>query len=353
MIKNDRHDSTLSTKDFHYHLPEELIAQFPSEKRDQSRLMVMHRDSGKFDHRVFTDIVDYIRPEDVLVVNDSKVFPARLIGSRADKPRAVELLLLKQLPDNVWECTVRPGRRIKPGHCVTFGDGLLTGEVIEIVKGGNRLVKFDIGKEKDFFALLDKVGTTPLPSYIKNQTTDTARYQTVYARESGSAAAPTAGLHFTDELLDKLRAQGTLIVPVTLHIGLGTFRPVKADKITDHEMHSEYFTLTPEAAEQINTRRAAGGRIIAVGTTSCRVLESASSVDGVVHPIAGETGIFIYPGYTFKAIDGMITNFHLPESTLIMMISAFWTREDILRAYEEAVREKYRFFSFGDATLMI
>ena len=362
MIKNNLQKTELTTKDFGYHLPEELIAQSPSDRRDNSRLMVIHRDSGQLDHRIFHEIVDYIRPEDVLVVNDSKVFPARLIGTKEGGAAVVEILLLRQVETtdavsasarSVWECIVRPGKHFKVDAKFVFGEGLLTATVKEIKEDGNRLVEFDFDGV-DFFAVLDKVGTTPLPPYIKEQEkADIERYQTVYARESGSAAAPTAGLHFTPELLDKIRAQGTAIVPVTLHIGLGTFRPVKTERVEDHEMHGEYFTVTAEAAELINTRRGAGGRIIAVGTTSCRVLESASDDDGILHPIAGETGIFIYPGYTYKAVDGMITNFHLPESTLVMMVSAFYSREGILSAYQAAVEEKYRFFSFGDATLML
>lgn len=352
MVKNERIATELRKEDFFYDLPQAQIAQHPAEPRDAARLMVIDRASGEIAHRHFYDILDYIRPEDVLVVNDSKVIPARLYGTDAEKSdRVVEFLLLRRRGDRAWETLVRPGKKAKIGKKFIFGDGLLEGEITDIVEEGNRIVTFSVGGA-EIYGLLEKIGSMPLPPYITEKLEDDSLYQTVYAREAGSAAAPTAGLHFTEELLDKIRAGGTAVVPVMLHVGLGTFRPVKESKVGDHVMHSEYFSVSREAAEEINRRRAAGGRVIAVGTTSCRVLESASDEDGVLHEMADDTGIFIYPGYKFKMTDALITNFHLPESTLLMLVSALWSREKMLDAYKLAVREGYRFFSFGDAMLI-
>lgn len=350
MITNERIATNLTTKDFYYDLPQELIAQHPSEVRDMSRLMTIDRRTGELGHKVFHDIIDLINPEDVLVINNSKVIPARLYGKKVDTGVEVEFVLLRQHSLDHWEVMVRPGRRVKPGTTIIFGDGLLRADIIETLEGGNRMVVFDYDHESEnIYDILDKIGNMPLPPYITEKLADKSRYQTVYAKTEGSAAAPTAGLHFTEELLDKIRAKGCAIVPVMLHVGLGTFRPVKVDSITDHEMHSEYFSVTQAAADEINRRRAAGGRIIAVGTTSCRTLESVSDENGIVHPYEGDTGIFIYPGYKFKAVDALITNFHLPESTLLMLVSAFSSREIMLNAYKTAIDMKYRFFSFGDA----
>lgn len=352
MVKNERIATELRKEDFFYDLPQAQIAQHPAEPRDAARLMVIDRASGEIAHRHFYDILDYIRPEDVLVVNDSKVIPARLYGTDAEKSdRVVEFLLLRRRGDRAWETLVRPGKKAKIGKKFIFGDGLLEGEITDIVEEGNRIVTFSVGGA-EIYGVLEKIGSMPLPPYITEKLEDDSLYQTVYAREAGSAAAPTAGLHFTEELLDKIRAGGTAVVPVMLHVGLGTFRPVKESKVGDHVMHSEYFSVSREAAEEINRRRAAGGRVIAVGTTSCRVLESASDEDGVLHEMADDTGIFIYPGYKFKMTDALITNFHLPESTLLMLVSALWSREKMLDAYKLAVREGYRFFSFGDAMLI-
>ena len=350
MITNERIATELTTKDFYYDLPQELIAQHPSEVRDMSRLMTIDRHTGRLEHKIFHDIVDLIRPEDVLVINNSKVIPARLYGRKADTGIEVEFVLLRQHSLDHWEVMVRPGRRVKPGTTIIFGDGLLRADILETVDGGNRMVAFDYDHTNgNIYDILDKIGNMPLPPYITEKLADKSRYQTVYAKTEGSAAAPTAGLHFTEELLDKIRAKGTAIVPVMLHVGLGTFRPVKVDAIRDHEMHSEYFSVSPEAADEINRRRAGGGRIIAVGTTSCRTLESVADDAGIIHPYEGDTGIFIYPGYKFKAVDALITNFHLPESTLLMLVSAFSSREIMLDAYKTAIEMKYRFFSFGDA----
>ena len=338
--------SDFKTRDFWYDLPEELIAQTPLQKRDTSRLLAVDRRTGELAHRHFYDILDYLNPGDTLVMNDSRVLPARLLGHRPTGG-AAELLLLRDLGDNHWECLAKPGRKLQEGAEVLFGDGRLKAKVTAVKDDGNRIVHFDY--QGIFLEVLESLGKMPLPPYIKEELADQERYQTVYSREVGSAAAPTAGLHFTEELLDEIRAMGVEIAPVMLHVGLGTFRPVKADSITDHVMHSEFFTVTEESAEKINRARQNGGRIIAVGTTSCRTLESASTDDGVVHPMCDDTGIFIYPGYKFKAVDALITNFHLPQSTLIMLISAFSEREIIMNAYETAVKEKYRFFSFGDA----
>ena len=352
IIVNERVATTLTTHDFYYDLPEELIAQTPMEKRDTSRLMVLDRESGTLSHRHFYDIRDYIRPEDILVVNSSRVIPARLLGENA-AGSPIELLLLRMREGGAWETLVRPGKRARAGAKFCFG-GLLNAEILEVLPDGNRLVKFDYPEAyKTIYEVLDAVGQMPLPPYITKKLDDKSRYQTVYAKEEGSAAAPTAGLHFTPELLADLRAQGTGYAEVTLHVGLGTFRPVKAEAITNHHMHAEQFHIEPEVAAEINRRRAAGGRVIAVGTTACRVLESVTDEEGIVHPMSGETGIFIYPGYRFRAVDALITNFHLPESTLIMLVSALAGKENIMNAYNTAVRERYRFFSFGDAMLIV
>lgn len=350
MINNDRPACACSTKDFYYDLPEELIAQSPAEPRDSSRLMVLDRKTEKIVHRVFSDIIDYLLPGDVLVINDSRVIPARMYGTKEDSGIQIETVLLKDRGQGIWECLVRPGRRCKPGTVIIFGNGLLRATVTESTPEGNRLILFEYDKkEGNFFQILDRVGQMPLPPYIKKKLEDQDRYQTVYAKERGSAAAPTAGLHFTEELLEKIRKKGVKIVPVMLHVGLGTFRPVKVENVTDHVMHSEFITVTEQAADAINRARAAGGRIICVGTTSCRTLESATDDAGVVHPIADDTSIFIYPGYRFKATDALITNFHLPESTLLMLVSALAGKDFIMDAYRTAVEDGYRFFSFGDA----
>lgn len=354
-IKNNLPHTDLKTADFWYDLPEERIAQHPAEPRDSSRLMVLDRKSGSIAHRRFSDICDYLRPGDTLVVNDSKVIPARLYGEVVDRPDAgIELLLLRQRDLDVWETLVRPGKRAKIGMKLTFGNGLLQATVEDIVEEGNRLVRFSYDRAEfaNVYDVLHRVGTMPLPPYITEKLEDQSRYQTVYAREEGSAAAPTAGLHFTPELLDKIRAMGVAVVPVMLHVGLGTFRPVKAARVDEHVMHTEFFSVSDESAKIINERKAAGGRLICVGTTSCRTIESVADENGVVHPLSGDTGIFIYPGYRFKAVDALITNFHLPESTLLMLVSAFYDREKILQAYKIAVEENYRFFSFGDAMLI-
>ncbi|MBQ8508306.1 MAG: tRNA preQ1(34) S-adenosylmethionine ribosyltransferase-isomerase QueA [Clostridia bacterium] len=350
MITNDRIPTQLTTKDFYYDLPQELIAQHPAEQRDHSRLMTIDRRTGELSHKIFHDIIDLLNPGDVLVINNSKVIPARLYGVKAETGAEIEFVLLRQQELDTWEVMVRPGRRVKPGTSIVFGEGLLRADVLETLEGGNRLVKFVYDHEKsNIYDILDKIGNMPLPPYITERLADKSRYQTVYAKTEGSAAAPTAGLHFTDELLDEIRAKGVAIAPVMLHVGLGTFRPVKVDSITDHVMHSEYFSVPEESAALINERRAAGGRIVAVGTTSCRTLESVADENGIVHPLHGDTGIFIYPGYRFKAVDALITNFHLPESTLLMLVSAFASRDIMLNAYQTAIKEQYRFFSFGDA----
>lgn len=367
MIKNNLPETHLTLHDFHYDLPEELIAQTPVYPRDSSRLMVIDREGDGLEHRHFSDIADYIRPEDVLVINETRVIPARVIGIRThrmDKQSGqlaetgstapVELLLLKQRENDTWEALAGPGKRAKIGDRLSFGEGLLTAEVLDIIEGGCRVVKFTAGGDATcVYDALHRVGTMPLPPYITEKLTDGERYQTVYSKEEGSSAAPTAGLHFTEELLSKIRAQGTAIVPVLLHVGLGTFRPVSEENIRDHEMHSEYIYVSEESARMINERKAAGGRVIAVGTTSCRTLESASDDNGILHPVSTDTGIFIYPGYKFKIVDALITNFHLPESTLLMLVSAFAGREKMLSHYETAVKEKYRFFSFGDAMFIV
>ena len=341
----------MKTHDFYFDLPEELIAQTPIEKRDDSRLLVLDKATGERQHRHFFDLPDYLRPGDCLILNDSRVLPARLLGQRLPGGGACEVLLLIDKGDKTWECLVRPGKHLRAGAKLSFGDGELTAEVTEVLPDGNRLVRFDY--EGIFLEVLDRLGKMPLPPYIKAELQDRERYQTVYSRVIGSAAAPTAGLHFTRELLQKVQTTGVGVGYVTLHVGLGTFRPVKEDEITDHEMHSEYCTIPPETADLINRTKANGGRVICVGTTSCRTLESWAQEDGTVVPSAGWTNIFIYPGYRFKVLDGLITNFHLPESTLIMLVSALAGRENVLAAYEEAVRERYCFFSFGDAMLIL
>ena len=336
----------MNKSDFDFYLPEELIAQTPLEKRDNSRLLHLDKNTGKIEHKHFYDIKQYIRPGDCLVLNDSRVLPARLIGTRPTGG-AVELVLLKDLGDNCWECLSRPGRKTKPGQELIFGNGELTAVVQDLTQGGNRIVKFDY--KGIFLEILERLGKMPLPPYIKEELQDSERYQTVYSKELGSAAAPTAGLHFTKELLSEIEVMGVSICCVTLHVGLGTFRPVKAENIEDHDMHSEFCIIPEETAKTVNDTKKAGGRVIAVGTTSCRTLESFTTDDGVLQATSGWTNIFIYPGYTFKCIDALITNFHLPESTLIMLVSALAGREHILNAYKTAVIEKYRFFSFGDA----
>ncbi len=349
MIINEKKQTDLTTKDFGYDLPPELIAQTPLEKRDSSRLMVVDRNCGEISHHIFSDVIDMLQPEDVLVINDSKVIPARLYGKKEDTGIDVEVLLLRQKELDTWETLVRPGRRLKPGTHIIFGEGMLRAEILDVVEDGNRIVKFEYEGD-NLYSILDKIGQMPLPPYITHKLEDKDRYQTVYANKEGSAAAPTAGLHFTPELLDKIREKGIKIAPVMLHVGLGTFRPVKAEKITDHIMHSEFFTVSKESADIINNCK---GRVIAVGTTSCRVLESASDENGVISPMSCDTGIFIYPGYKFKRTNALITNFHLPESTLLMLVSALSSRELIMKAYSEAIKERYRFFSFGDAMFIV
>lgn len=337
----------MKRQDFYYELPEELIAQDPLEDRQSSRLLVLDKESGVISHRIFREVTEYLREGDCLVINDTKVIPARLIGSREGTNAKIEILLLKRRENNIWETLVKPGKKAKVGTRIHFGEGLLTGEVIGIVEEGNRLIQFTY--DGVFEEILDRLGQMPLPPYITHQLEDKNRYQTVYAVNTGSAAAPTAGLHFTPELLKKIEEKGVAVARVTLHVGLGTFRPVKVDEITDHHMHSEFFRIDEEAAEKINHAKDTGGRVICVGTTSCRTIESAADENGRLKACSGWTEIFIYPGYSFKVLDCLITNFHLPESTLIMLVSALAGRENVLRAYEEAVREKYRFFSFGDA----
>lgn len=356
VIINEKKSTDLKTSDFFYELPEELIAQHPSEKRDHSRLMVLDRKNNTIDHKHFYDILDYLKEGDVLVINDSKVIPARLYGHVEGRPEAMlELLLLRQRELDTWECLVKPGKRAKIGSRAVFGEGMLTSEVVDIVEEGNRIIRFDYDREKytNIYEILQIVGMMPLPPYITEQLGDNSRYQTVYAREEGSAAAPTAGLHFTPELLERIREKGVSIAPVMLHVGLGTFRPVKADRIDEHIMHTEYFSVPKESADIINKCKANGGRLICVGTTSCRTIESVAEENGHIPAMSGDTGIFIYPGYRFKAVDALITNFHLPESTLLMLVSALYDREHIMEAYHTAVEEKYRFFSFGDAMLIV
>mgnify|MGYP002579925066 CR=1 FL=1 len=337
----------MKTSDFYYDLPEELIAQDPLEDRSSSRLLVLDKKTGKTEHHVFREITDYLNPGDCLVLNDTKVIPARLIGVKEETGAKIEVLLLKRGADDVWETLVKPGKKARPGARISFGDGLLVGEVMEVVEEGNRLIHFEY--DGIFEEILDQLGQMPLPPYITHQLQDKDRYNTVYAAHSGSAAAPTAGLHFTPELLAAIEAKGIRIARVTLHVGLGTFRPVKVEDVTQHHMHSEYYQVTQEAADIINDTKKRGGRVIAVGTTSTRTLESVADEDGTMHAAGGWTEIFIYPGYKFKCIDALITNFHLPESTLLMLVSALAGKEHIMHAYETAVQERYRFFSFGDA----
>ncbi len=337
----------MNIKEFYYDLPEELIAQDPLEDRSSSRLLTLDKNSGAFSHHVFREIVDYLNPGDCLVLNNTKVIPARLMGEKVDTGAGIEVLLLKRKENDVWETLVKPGKKARVGAKISFGNGLLVGEVIDVVEEGNRLIKFEY--EGIFEEILDQLGQMPLPPYITHHLEDKNRYQTVYAKYDGSAAAPTAGLHFTPELLEKIKAKGVKIAEVTLHVGLGTFRPVKVENILDHHMHSEFYMVEEDQAAIINETKKNGGRVICVGTTSCRTIESATGEDGILRAGSGWTEIFIYPGYRFKILDALITNFHLPESTLLMLVSALAGRDHVMAAYEEAVKEKYRFFSFGDA----
>ena len=340
----------MKVSDFNYNLPEELIAQHPYDKRDEARLMVMNRDAQKIEHKVFKDVIDYLQPGDCLVINNTKVLPARLYGKK-DTGANVEFLLLKRIEGDYWEVMVRPGNKLRPGAKATFGDGLLNAEILEVLEGGNRKVKFEYNGI--FNEVLDQIGLMPLPPYIKETLKENDKYQTVYAKHDGSAAAPTAGLHFTEELLEKIKQKGVRIANVTLHVGIGTFRPVKVENIEEHSMHSEHYYIKKEDAEIINETKKNGHKVIAVGTTSCRVLESVADENGMVKETEGDTSIFIYPGYKFKCIDRLITNFHLPESTLIMLVSSLAGRDFVMQAYEEAVSEKYKFFSFGDAMIIL
>lgn len=340
----------MKTSDFYYDLPQELIAQDPLEDRSSSRLLVLNRETGERRHCVFREIAEFLNPGDCLVVNNTKVIPARLMGVKVETGAGIEVLLLKRCEDNVWETLVKPGKKARPGARISFGDGLLVGEVLEVVEEGNRRIRFTY--EGIFEEILDRLGQMPLPPYITHQLKDKNRYQTVYARHEGSAAAPTAGLHFTPELLKEIGEKGVKLAHVTLHVGLGTFRPVKVEDVTQHHMHSEFYVVEEEQARLINETKAAGGRVICVGTTSCRTLESAAGENGLLRAGSGWTDIFIYPGYRFQMMDALITNFHLPESTLLMLVSAFAGKEQVMAAYEEAVRERYRFFSFGDAMLI-
>ncbi len=351
IIVNKMPKTDLTVSDFDYFLPEEQIAQTPLYPRDSSKLMVINRSSGEIEHRHFYDITDYLNPGDVLVINDSRVIPARIYGHAVeDENSSLELLLLREKEKDSWECLARPGKKAKPGRVFVFG-GILYAEATEILEDGNRVMRFTYDREKyqNLFAVLHEIGLMPLPPYIKETLKDRERYQTVYSKEEGSAAAPTAGLHFTEELMQRIREKGIDIVPVMLHVGLGTFRPMKCENVNEHIMHKEYFSVSEDSARRINEAKSRGGRIVAVGTTSARTLESCTNEEGTVEAMHGDTGIFIYPGYRFKAVDSLITNFHLPKSTLLMLVSALWSRENILKAYEVAVNEKYRFFSFGDA----
>lgn len=341
----------MRTADFYYDLPQELIAQDPLEDRSASRLMHLSKTEGTIEHRHFTDILDYLNAGDTLVVNDTKVIPARLYGHKAETGALIEILLLKRRENDIWECLVKPGKKARQGAKITFGNGILTGEILDVIEEGNRLIQFHY--EGIFEEILDQLGEMPLPPYITHKLQDKNRYQTVYAKNEGSAAAPTAGLHFTQELLEQVKAKGVNIAHVTLHVGLGTFRPVKVDDVEQHHMHSEFYVVEEDQAKLINDTKKNGGRVIAVGTTSCRTLESATDKNGILKAGSGWTEIFIYPGYCFKMIDGLITNFHLPESTLLMLVSALAGKENIMNAYEIAVKERYRFFSFGDAMLIL
>ena len=341
----------MKTSDFYYDLPQELIAQDPLEDRSSSRLLHLSMKDGSVEHRHFTDILDYLKEGDCLVVNDTRVIPARLYGHKEETGALIEILLLKRKENDIWECLVKPGKKARPGAKIVFGDGILKGEIIDVVEEGNRLIQFQY--EGIFEEILDQLGEMPLPPYITHKLEDKNRYQTVYAKNDGSAAAPTAGLHFTQELLQKVQEKGVKIAHVTLHVGLGTFRPVKVDDVENHHMHSEFYVVEEDQAKLINDTKKQGGRVISVGTTSCRTLESATGEDGVLRAGSGWTEIFIYPGYQFKMIDGLITNFHLPESTLMMLVSALAGKDWIMAAYEEAVKERYRFFSFGDAMMIL
>ena len=340
----------MNVSDFYYDLPEELIAQTPIEKRDESRLMVLNRANQTIEHKTFKDIIDYLEPGDCLVRNNTKVIPARLYGKKATGAK-IEFLLLNRIEGDIWECIVRPGHKLKPGTEVEFGDGILKAKVLDVMEGGTRKVEFKY--EGIFNEILDKIGLMPLPPYIHESLKDNDRYQTVYAKYQGSSAAPTAGLHFTPELFEKIKAKGIDVANVTLHVGIGTFRPVKVENVEEHHMHSEHFYIKQEDADKINKAKKNGKRVIAVGTTSCRVLETIADENGMVKPTEGDTQIFIYPGYKYKCLDGLVTNFHLPESTLIMLVSALAGRDYIMKAYNEAVKERYRFFSFGDAMLIL
>lgn len=340
----------MKVSEFNYNLPEELIAQVPLEKRDESRLMVLNRANQTIEHKTFKDIIDYLEPGDCLVRNNTKVIPARLYGKKATGAK-IEFLLLNRIEGDIWECIVRPGHKLKPGTEVEFGDGILKAKVLDVMEGGTRKVEFKY--EGIFNEILDKIGLMPLPPYIHESLKDNDRYQTVYAKYEGSAAAPTAGLHFTPELFEKIKAKGIDVANVTLHVGIGTFRPVKVENVEEHHMHSEHFYIKQEDADKINNAKKNGKRVIAVGTTSCRVLETIADENGMVKPTEGDTQIFIYPGYKYKCLDGLVTNFHLPESTLIMLVSALAGRDYIMKAYNEAVKERYRFFSFGDAMLIL
>ena len=337
----------MKTSDFSYNLPQELIAQTPVEPRDSSRLLLLDKENGEINHKHFYDIIDYLNEGDLIVANDSRVLPARIFGIKDQTGARVEFLLLNQVENNRWETLCKPGKKAREGTEFTFGDGIMKAKVIEVKEDGNRVVEFE--SEENFYSALDKIGQMPLPPYITEELQDRERYQTVYSNEIGSAAAPTAGLHFTNDLMDKIKAKGVNIAYVTLHVGLGTFRPVKVDDVKNHKMHSEHYEISKETCELINKTKANGNRVIAVGTTSCRTLESVASFYGEIKPCEGFTDIFIYPGYEFKVLDGLITNFHLPESTLIMLVSAFAGYDNVMKAYETAVNEKYRFFSFGDA----
>ena len=341
----------MDVKDFYFDLPQELIAQDPLEDRSSSRLLVLDKKTGEIEHHTFRDIVSYLKKGDCLVINDTKVIPARLFGVKEDTQAKIEVLLLKRKENDIWETLVKPGKKAKPGTVISFGDGLLKGTVVDVIEDGNRLIQFSY--EGIFEEILDQLGQMPLPPYITHQLKDKNRYQTVYAKHEGSAAAPTAGLHFTKELLKEIEDMGVTIAHVTLHVGLGTFRPVKVDNVLDHHMHSEFYVVEEEEAKKVNDAKKNGGRVICVGTTSCRTVESATGEDGILKAGSGWTDIFIYPGYRFKILDGLITNFHLPESTLVMLVSSLAGRDHVLHAYEEAIKERYRFFSFGDATLII
>ena len=344
----------MDVKDFYFDLPQELIAQDPLEDRSSSRLLVLDKKTGEIEHHTFRDVVSYLKKGDCLVINDTKVIPARLFGVKEDTQAKIEVLLLKRKENDIWETLVKPGKKAKPGTVISFGDGLLKGTVVDVIEDGNRLIQFSYDHSKyTIYDILDKIGNMPLPPYITEKLEDKSRYQTVYAKHEGSAAAPTAGLHFTKELLKEIEDMGVTIAHVTLHVGLGTFRPVKVDNVLDHHMHSEFYVVEEEEAKKVNDAKKNGGRVICVGTTSCRTVESATGEDGILKAGSGWTDIFIYPGYRFKILDGLITNFHLPESTLVMLVSALAGRDHVLHAYEEAIKERYRFFSFGDATLII